>query len=176
VSAGSDVARIIRIDPIKVAAGIPERFAGDVRPGASVRVTFDILPGEEFAGRVDFVGSTVNTRNRTFEVEIVIPNPGRVIKPEMVANVEVTRRDMAGAIVVPQEALVRVEDGFVAFVAETEGDVQVARVRPVVVGTAQRNRVVVSTGLGAGDRLIVVGQHQVADGDRIQIRDAGGEI
>jgi hypothetical protein len=54
--------------------------------------------------------------------------------------------------------------------------VPVAEVRPLVLGGSQRNRVVVEEGLEAGDRLIVVGQQQVADGDRIQIvarREAG---
>lgn len=169
VSPGTDVARVVRIDPIKVAAGIPERFAGEIAAGAGVRITFDVLSGESFDGRVSFIGSTVSPRNRTFEVEVVVPNPGRVIKPEMVANLEVTRRDLEDVIVVPQEALVRVEQGFVAFVAETESGVDVARVRPVTIATTQRNRVVIREGLEAGDRLIVVGQHQVADGDRIQI-------
>lgn len=175
VSAGSPVARVIQIDPIKVAAGIPERYAGDVKVNAPVRVTFGVLPGQVFDGRIAFVGSTVNPRNRTFEVEVVIPNTGRVIKPEIVANLAVTRRDLDASIVVPQEALVRVEDGFVTFVAETEDGVDVARVRPVVLGVAQRNRVVVEEGLEPGDRLIVVGQKQVADGDRIQITGSGGE-
>lgn len=175
VSAGSTVARIVRIDPIKVVAGIPERFAGDVAVDAPARVTFDVFPGQVFDGRLGFVGSTVSPRNRTFEIEVVIPNPGGSIKPEMVANVEVTRRDLEDAIAVPQDALVRVEQGFVAFVAESEGGADVARVRPVTLGAAQGNRVVIHDGLEPGDRLIVVGHKQVADGDRIRIARAGGE-
>ena len=59
----------------------------------------------------------------------------------------------------------RVADGYVAFVAE--GDQ--ARARPVELGPAQRNQVVVQSGLEPGDRLIVVGQRTVADGDRIAV-------
>jgi membrane fusion protein, multidrug efflux system len=169
VSAGAPVVRIVRIDPIRIAAGVPERFAGDVSVGNAARVTFDVLPGGVFDGRIDFVGSTVNPRNRTFDIEIVIPNPGRIIKPEMVANVEVTRSDHDGVIAVPQEALIRVEAGFVAFVVEHESGEDVARVRPVVPGGVQGNRVIVSSGLHAGDRLIVIGQKQVADGDRVRV-------
>ena len=175
VAPGSEVARIIRIDPIKVTAGIPERYAGDVRVGQPAHVTFDILSGERFEGRISFVGSKVNPRNRTFEIEIVIRNPGQVIKPEMVANVEVSRREVENAIVLPQDAAVRVENGFVVFVAETVDGVDVARVRPIDIAISQRNQVVVREGLEAGDRVIVVGQKQVADGDRIQITRSGGE-
>jgi membrane fusion protein, multidrug efflux system len=175
VSAGSTVARIVGIDPIKVVAGIPERFADDVAVGAAARVTFDVFPGQPFEGTIGFVGTTVNPRNRTFEIEVVIPNPGGSIKPEMVANVEVTRRDLDDAIAVPQDALVRVEQGFVAFVTETDGGAAVARARPVTLGAAQGNRVVVHDGLEPGDHLIVVGHKQVADGDRIRITRQGGE-
>ncbi len=169
VSAGTPVARLVQTDPIKVLGGIPERFAGDVRAGAQTRVTFDVLPEQTFAGSVRFAGATVSARNRTFEIEILVPNPNRVIKPEMVANIEVSRRRIPDAVVVPQEAVVRVENGFVAFVAEAGDGGDVARVRPVVIGTSQQNRIVIESGLEPGERLIVTGQNQLADGDRIQV-------
>jgi membrane fusion protein, multidrug efflux system len=169
VSAGSPVARIVQVDPVKITGGVPERFAAQIRRGTAARVTFDVLRGEEFHTELTYVGATVNPRNRTFPVELVMPNRGRVVKPEMVANIELTRRELEDALVISQDAVIRVEDGFVAFVAVERDGVPVAEVRPLVLGGSQRNRVVVEEGLEAGDRLIVVGQQQVADGDRIQI-------
>jgi membrane fusion protein, multidrug efflux system len=169
VSAGTPVARIIEVNPAKITAGVPERFAGDVVPGSPARITFDVLPGRSFDATVSYVGTAVNTRNRTFPVEVLLPNAGYSIKPEMVANVEVVKRSLREAIVVPQEALVRVENGFVVFVVEQRDGRPVARVRRVTTGPSQRNQVVIESGLAAGDRLIVVGQHQVADGDRVAI-------
>lgn len=175
VSVGTPVGRIIEVNPVKITAGVPERFAGDVTQGTPTRVTFDVLPGTSFDARVTFVGTAVNPRNRTFPLEVVLPNAGRAIKPEMVANVEVVRRSVHQAIVVPQEALVRVEDGFVAYIVDESSGRPVARVRQVTTGASQRNQVVVESGLAVGDRLIIVGQNQVADGDRVAViatRDA----
>jgi RND family efflux transporter MFP subunit len=169
VAPGTSVARIVEVNPVKILGGVPERYAGAVSRGSSAIVSFDVLRGETFPARVQYVGATVNPRNRTFDVEILLPNPGLTVKPEMVATIDILRRGLEEAIVVPQEALVRVEDGFVAFVATTEGGSETASVRPVVLGASQRNQVVVEEGLSAGDRLIVVGQTEVADGDRIQI-------
>ena len=170
VSAGTPVLRIVQVDPVKVAGGVPERYAGDVSRGSTARVSFDALEGDEVDARVLYVSSTVNPANRTFEVEVQVPNPGRVIKPEMVANIRIVRRVLDEVVVVPQNSVVRVEDGFVAFVAETDGNGDpVARVRPLTLGPSQRNLVVVREGLEPGDRLIVVGQQQVADGDRIRV-------
>jgi membrane fusion protein (multidrug efflux system) len=128
-----------------------------------------VLRGETFPGRVLYVGSTVNPANRTFDVEVLISNPGMIAKPEMIATIDIVRGASEEAIVVPQEALVRVEEGFVVFVATSEGGSERASVRPVVLGASQRNEVVIEEGLVAGDRLIVVGQTSVANGDRVQI-------
>jgi RND family efflux transporter MFP subunit len=169
VPAGTPVARIVDTNPVKVTAGVPERYATDVRPGTEVSVGFDVLPGESFEGRISYVGSVVNPRNRTFPIELKLPNPGGLIKPEMVANVSVVRRVIEEAIVVPQEALVRVEDGYVAFVVRNVGESHEVASAKVRVGPAQQNRVVILEGLQAGDRLVVVGQQVVASGDRVNV-------
>ena len=169
VSPGTPVARVIDLSPAKVMAGVPERFALDVSRGASVQVGFDVLRGQRFEGTISYVGSAVNPSNRTFPVELEIPNADGLIKPQMVANVSIVRGISEEALVVPQEALVRTEDGYIVFVVEGDGDGATARQRVVERGPAQRDQVVVRSGLAAGDQLIVVGQQQVADGDRVRI-------
>lgn len=169
VAAGTPVARIVDNDPLKITAGVPERYAPDVETGASASVTFDVLPGEEFGGQVSYVGAAVNPRNRTFPVELVLANPGGTIKPEMVANLALVRRTSQNAIVIPQESLVRTEDGFIVFVVEDGPQGLQARAREVEVGPGQRNHVMIRSGLEAGDRLVVVGQLSVADGDRVNL-------
>lgn len=166
---GTPVARIVDLTPVKVVGGVPERYAADVDRGATGTVTFDVLPDQRYEGQLSFVGSTVDERSRTFPVEFTVPNPGGVIKPEMVANIAVVRRVLDEQIVVPQEALVRVAEGFVVFVVEGSGNERVARARPVELGASQNNEVVIRRGLEAGEALVVVGQQQVADGDRVRV-------
>ncbi|MEZ4414315.1 MAG: efflux RND transporter periplasmic adaptor subunit [Gemmatimonadota bacterium] len=169
VSPGIPVARILQLDPVKVRAGVPERYALNVKRGDSVAVSFDALGGRSFSGTISYVGAAVDPGNRTFPVEFTVPNRDEAIKPEMVASVAIRSARVEDAIVVPQQALIRVEDGYVVFVAVDEGGETLARRREVQIGASQQNRVVVESGLQAGDRLIVVGQQQVAEGDRIRI-------
>ena len=171
VSPGTVVARIVDLDPVKVAAGVPERYASDIRTGSRATVTFDALEARSFAATIGFVGAVVNPSNRTFPVELRLPNPGRAVKPEMVADVEVVRRVVSDALVVPRDAIVRVEAGFSAFVVVDQGGVETVESRSVTLGPSQGNEVVISTGLHAGDRLVVVGQKQVASGDRVRVVD-----
>lgn len=165
--------RLVEINPIIVHAGVPERYARDVQVGDPALVTFEALGGEPYRGRVGYVGSTVSPDNRTFLILIGVPNPDFRIKPQMVANVALTREAVDDAIVVPQDALVRVEDGYVVYVIAERDGVQVAEARPVTLGPARRNQVVVAEGVSLGEQLIVVGHRSVADGDRVNVVTRG---
>ena len=169
VAPGQSVGRLIDLDPVRVVAGVPERYVPDVWVGAEAALDFDVFAGEQFTAPIRYVGSTVNPRNRTFPIEVMVPNPSRRIKPEMVANMAVTRREVAEASVVPQDVLVRVEDGYVVFVVAERNQGSVAEVRPIILGPARRNLVVIESGIEPGEQLIVVGQKSVADGDRVNI-------
>ncbi len=171
VSPGTPVARVVDLDPLEVAGGVPERYASDIRTGAPATVTFDALGGASHSGTISYVGAAVNPSNRTFPVEFSLPNPGRAIKPEMVANIEIVRSVSEQAVVVPQDALIRVEDGYQVYVVSEEDGMPIARTRRVSTGASQRNQVVITEGLDIGDRLVVVGQRQVAEGDRVRVVD-----
>lgn len=166
---GTPVARVVTLSRVKVTAGVPERFAPAVRRGALARVSFDLLPDRELEGRIGFVGSSVDAASRTLPVEVVIPNPGRVIKPRMVANVQVVRAHLDSALVVPQHVLLRTTEGYQVFVAVDRDGRTVASARPVRLGPSQGNHVVVDSGLAAGERLITVGAQQVSDGALVRI-------
>ena len=172
VGPGSQVARILDVNPVKISAGVPERYATDVRPGAAVRVTFDALEGRTFEGRIGFVGASVNPRNRTFTVDFSVPNLGGVIKPEMIASVSLVRRTVDEALVLPQDAVVRLSDGQAVFVLTGDAGAEVVEARMVTVGMSQDNYVTITSGLAAGDRVVVVGQHQLASGDRVRVVEA----
>ena len=129
---------------------------------------FDVLDTSS-EGTISYVAATVNARNRTFLVELEMPNPDGMIKPQMVANVGLVRQTIKDAVVIPQEALVRVEEGYVVFVVEGDGEAAVVVSRAVEIGASQRNEVAIESGLSAGERLIVVGQQQVAAGDRVNV-------
>ncbi len=174
-AAGSPVVRVLDPGALKVAVGVPERFAADVRVGTRALVSFDIFPDREVPGQVRFVGHAVDPENRTFPIEIGIENSEGIIKPEMVANVRVVRQALDAVLVVPQEAMRNVESGFIAYVAVAGNDGSlVAEQRQVQLGPAYANRVVVEKGLQAGERLIVRGHRQVASGSHVRVAQNPG--
>jgi membrane fusion protein, multidrug efflux system len=173
VGPGTPVARILDVDTLQVKAGVAERYAGEIRAGATAAVLVDNLPHGDFAGVVRFVGAAVSEQNRTFPVEVGIANAAGVLKPGMVARVRLARASTPDAILVPREAVLRTEDGYVAFVVRDDDGMRVARRTPVVTGAGAGNRVVITAGLQPGDLVVVVGQQQVAHGDIVQIVGGG---
>jgi outer membrane protein len=173
VMPGTPVARIVDVSRVKVTGGVPERFAGEIARGAVALISIDGSAAREFEGRIDFVGASVEEQGRTFPVEIVVPNPGGGLKPGMIANVRVTRGQIESALLIPQEAVLRTEDGYIVYLAVEQGDEVRAEARPVVLGPTQANQVLVTNGLAAGDRIVVVGQNKIAGGDRLQIVERG---
>ncbi len=172
VSPGTPVARILDVDTVEVVAGIPERYAADIEGGARVTVSVQSLGGREYTGTVDFVGTAVDAGSRTFQVEVLVPNPGLGIKPGMVADVRIARRTLEGALAVPRHAVLRRENGYVVYVARQTENGWRAEARSVEPGPSRGDRVVIDGGLEAGDRVVTVGQHRLAEGDAVRIGNA----
>ena len=168
VAPGQAVGSVVDLTPLKVTAGVPERYAADVALGAVAGVRFDDL-GHEGSARVSYVGAQVHPDNRTFLVELSLDSPVAGAKPQMVADVVLQRRLLSGVVVVPRQALIRTEAGYAAFVVEGTGDEITASARQVTQGPSASDRVVITEGLSPGDLVVIVGQNQVADGDRVRI-------
>lgn len=168
-SMGTRIVRVLDPRNLKITVGVPERFAPDIGVGSRAEIVFDVLRGHQVDGVVRFASASVNPDNRTFEVEIDVGNPEGIIKPEMIANVRIVRNALDAVLVAPQQAVRRTEDGFVAYVAASGEQGPVAEERFLTLGPSYANHVVVEKGLRAGDRLIVRGQTQLAEGSRINI-------
>lgn len=172
VMPGTPVARIVNTGRVKVKAGVPERYAGDIRTGTTATITFQAYAGQPRQGRVTFVGSAVDPNNRTFPVEIELENQQGLLKPQMVANVHVRRAQLDDVLVVPQTAVLRDENGTALFVVDRSGAQAVAERRSITLGPSYAGRVVITNGLAAGDEVIIVGQTNVTPGDAVAVGEA----
>lgn len=170
VAPGTPVARLVSTDQVKVKAGVPERYAGDIQVGTPVRVIPQSSNVAPLSGTVTFVGRAINAQNRTFPIEVALDDP-QGLRPEMIVRLEVRRNEIEDAIALPLSAIVRDERGAsVLVVREGDGGL-VAEYRPTELGPQSGGYVVVESGLSAGDRVIATGQTTVAEGDRVRIND-----
>lgn len=171
VAPGTPIVRIVSTEQVKVEAGVPERYANDIQRGTDVRIRPTAYGLPEVRGTVTFVGSAINPQSRTFPIEVEVANPGRQLKPAMVAKLIVTRSVADDVLAVPLSAIVRDERGASVYLAVPEGEGYVAERRAVETGPSSEGRTVITDGLAAGDRVVIAGQTQIADGDRLRLTE-----
>jgi len=172
-SAGTVAFAIADIDTVKAIFAVPDRVVGTLRLGAPQELTLEAFRGKTFKGRITRVSQTADTKSRAFEVEVTLPNAGHELKPGMVAALELAAAGAsAPEAVLPLTAVVRSparSDGFAVFVVAEESGRTTARLRPVELGDFRGNRIAVRSGLGADDRVVVMGAPLLTDGEPVQI-------
>lgn len=162
IGAGTPIVRLIGTDRVKVEVGVPANYAAVIQKGDSARVTFDAFANKEYQTEISYVASSIETQSRTFKIEMELPNQNNELKIDMVANVILETARFQEAIVVNQENVFRTENGYEVFLAgkNAEGKA-VALARTITLGPSFNNRVVVTSGLKPGEKLITGGSGSI---------------
>ena len=138
--------------------------AGHMSATEGVPVDILLEDGTPFdhQGRLSFAEATVDPTTGSFNLRVVVPNPGHVLLPGMYVRAKVANGARANALLVPQPGISRDPKGqATAMVVGADGKVEA---RPVKVSRTVGNRWLVEDGLKAGDRVIVEGLQKVQPG------------
>ncbi len=171
VNPGVPVLRLVNIDRVRINAGVPERYINDIQRGTEVNVILKSYSGEKFESEIRYSGSMIVPETRTFPIEVVMSNGERLLKPEMVVNLEIIRKVWDQALVVPRTALVRDEDGLLLYVVRKSNDQMIAETRRVRTGPASGSLIIIEEGIEPGNEVVVTGQTNVSDGDILRVQN-----
>ena len=147
------------LSTVWVTAGVPEKDTSLVFKDQQADVALPAYPGEVFKGRVLFVSDVLDTDTRRTRVRIAFDNPGIRLRPGMFANVTF-RAPTQHVPVVPASALVLKDDLTQVFVETAPWTFES---RNVDVGFQQGERVILSRGVKAGERIVVKGGVLLSD-------------
>jgi len=168
VNPGEPIIRVVNTDSMRADVGIAERYMSQLAVGGTVEATFRSYPDETFEGRILFVGRTIRPGSRTVPLEVEFPNPEGRLRPDMTARMAVPLESFEDVIVIPRRATERDEEGTLVYVVTDDNRVES---RLIETGPTFDGRLVVLSGLAADERLIVAGQTEVSDDDRVEIRE-----
>lgn len=163
---GKPLADIVNIDKIKINVQVPELDVRYIKKGQKTPAKIDAFPDREFVGIVDFVAFKADSATKTFLVRAIIDNPAHDIRPGMIGRVAFVRRVIADAIVAPLFSLVDKGGERMVYI-EKDGVVQS---RTISIGVIEGDRVQITSGLNAGDHLIVRGHTEVEDGMKVIVQ------
>jgi membrane fusion protein (multidrug efflux system) len=165
ITPGAPIATVVSMDTLVVTVGLTEAEVVRVERGDRARVEVEPYPGAVFGGTVRGVASKATEGSGLFDVEIVVSNSGERLRAGMVARVAVILDERPDQIVIPEPAILTVHGQEVVFVA-LDGRAQLRR---VTVGERRSGGALVTSGVGAGDLVVVVGQEALRDGQPISI-------
>jgi len=190
-SPGTNLMRIVGLGSVYYEPTISETDFASTNVGNPVTVQVDALPGKSYQGKVSAVYPAASATNRVFSLRVTVANPGE-LRPGMFARGSIITRVARNVPVVPVTALVPLasQSGFQAndsSDAQVASGTQTAAQQVVVVGpnnTAQPRTVKVgiqnpqqaqiTSGLQAGQSIVIVGQQGLKSGDKLTIIDANG--
>ncbi|KOH42554.1 hypothetical protein NC99_46420 [Sunxiuqinia dokdonensis] len=160
---------IIQVDKLKAIVSISEKYFPNIQKGMPVSVTFDVYPGEKFAGQVFRIAPTINPQSRSFEIEVSMDNPAGKLRPGMFGRVTIGLENTE-ATVLPALAILKMQGSNVRYLF-VERNGKAKRVE-VTLGDRFDDKVeVISSELQSGDQIIVEGQARLLDGALVEVAD-----
>ena len=169
---GQPVFTIVDLDPVRVRVGVPEGDVGHVTVGAPALVSVPAL-GATFAGRVSLIGVAADPTTRSYTVEVSVPNSRHELRAGMVAQATITTGQSVSALMVPASAVLHdggVNGATVVYTVDRQGGR--AHAKRVTTGVTRGDSLEITSGLSAGDRVVIAGQQRLRDGARVQILGA----
>lgn len=160
--------RIVNLSNMFVSTTVPETYIGKLKVGTIVDVYLTSL-GKTYKGKVRQVGSFINPNNRSFGIEVSVPNPENLLRPNQVAKLKIIDYTAKNAVVVPTNVVQ--EDGeknkFVFVATNVNGKKAIAKKVIVKVGKSSDNTTEILSGLAANDIVVSEGVNTISDGMKI---------
>lgn len=167
---GSEVFRIVNLADMYIEVDVPETYIANVVPGKAVKVFFPIL-NKTIESKVRQTGNYINPNNRSFTIEVPVPNPDGKIKPNMTAKVQINDYNNPEAILIPQSIISENAEGeqYAYVAADVKDNVGTAKKNIITTGKTQGDLVEVLSGLNAGDNVIEEGARSIKDNQQVKI-------
>jgi membrane fusion protein (multidrug efflux system) len=173
---------VTQIHPMQVLFGISDeerlKLNREVDAGRLVlpknrafKVSVKLAEGGEYAnsGRLDYTDVRISGTTGTSEARAELPNPKGLLHPGQFVRVMLSGAQRPNAILVPQRAVLEGPQGKFVYLVNADGK---AEARPVTVGDWQGDDWIVTTGLAAGDKVIVDGVMKIGPGAPVRVAGA----
>lgn len=162
--------RIINLDDMYVETEVPERYISEVTAGKTVLVEFPVL-GKTMEAKVRQAGNFINPTNRTFSIEIALPNTDKNIKPNLTAKLKINDYTNPKALLIPQSIISENAEGeqYIYTITQKQNEGGKAKRVIITTGKTQGDFIEIVSGINSGDEIIDEGARSVRDGQEVRI-------
>ena len=163
------ILRIVNLDNMFIETDVPERYIQTVTKGKKTLVSFDFI-SEQIESKVYQTANFINPANRTFKIEVKVPNKNKSIKPNLTAKLKINDYFNPEAILIPQSIIKEnaLGEQYVFIIESDEKDL-IANKAIIKTGKTQGDVIEVIDGLNANDQIIIEGARSVRDGQAVNV-------
>jgi len=168
---GAEIFRIINLSNMYIETDVPESYISSIKKNKMVEVNFPILE-RSYDSSIRQVGNFINPSNRTFKIEVGIPNIDGEIKPNLTAKLKLNDYSNLNAILIPQSIISENSNGqqFIYVVKEDKENRQVYAERLVIeTGKTDGDFIEVTKNLDANVEVILEGARSVNNGQVVKV-------
>ncbi len=168
---GAEIFRIINLSNMYIETDVPESYISSIKKNKMVEVNFPIL-GRSYDSSIRQVGNFINPSNRTFRIEVGIPNLDGEIKPNLTAKLRLNDYSNSNAILIPQSIISENAKGqqFIYVVKDNKEKNQVYAERLVIeTGKTNGDFIEVTKNLDANVEIILEGARSVNNGQVVKV-------
>jgi RND family efflux transporter MFP subunit len=162
---------VVRIDPLKVTAEIPEKMGPWIQDGQAVELIVDAFPDRPFAGKVSRISPVVNTSTRAVPFEALVPNPEATLKPGTFARVRIVTAKVDQVLTLSYSSLQYRYGVNRVFVVDKDH----LAMRELKVGERVGERIEVLEGVKPGETVATTGVDKLEDGLKVKVSTNGNE-
>lgn len=167
VTTGQIVYTIVRTDTIEINVEVSIEEALSLWTGMNVDIMSRSIPDTVFYGVVHSVSVKASEATKRYPVRVLVPNACGILLPGMHTDIKIITGNLSNAITVPPDAVLNRNGAKVVFVVEND----LAVMKEVSIAAQGSNNIVLSSGIAAGEALVVVGQHSLRDGQEVTITE-----
>jgi len=172
VGAGqSSLMRIVNLDDMYIETDVPESYITNVVKGKIVEVEFPVL-GKTIETKVRTAGGVINPTNRTFKVEIAVPNKDHSIKPNLTAKLKINDYTNENALLIPLSIISENAKGeqYIYVVGNKNSNKEGVANRVIIeTGKSQGDLIEVLKGIKNDAEIIKEGARTVKDGQTVKV-------
>jgi membrane fusion protein, multidrug efflux system len=168
---GLQLMQIVNLKKVYINADVSESYLPRVNKGDHANVMFPTYPELAMEAEIHRTGNVIKIQNRTFQVQLLLDNPGEKLKPNIIAIIKMMDYSEDYALLVPSIIIKNDLTGSYLYVAEKDekSDKTVAKKIYVTPGMSEGSSTLVNKGLKTGQQVIVKGYNLVKNGMTVQI-------
>lgn len=168
-SPASQVLRLINLDNVYINADVSEAYLGKISEKSDVEVYFPSY-GKIINAQVDFLGNYINPNNRTFRIQVNVPNEDNLIKPNLMAYLRIKDFEQAQAFILPDRLIQENPSGgkFV-YIAKNKSGITTVYKKDIQIGLSYKNKTLIHAGVDSSTILVNKGARSIKDGQTVQV-------